>query len=660
MKLFIVESPNKCGKIKKHLGSEYSVAASVGHIRAIPKKGINVDVKNGFTPKFEVISGKKKVIDEIRSLAKKADEIILATDPDREGEAISWHIYDMLDKASQAKCTRVSFTEITKTAIQKSLKNPRDINMNLVDAQKARQVLDRLIGYKVSPVLWYTVGSGTSAGRVQSVALKFVCERHNEIEAFKPEDFWYIESLLQNDNGEFWAKVVTKDKENRYFDEKLSKEDFEKLKTAIYTVDKIDRKEKVSKPYHPFDTPTLQTACSSLFGWNGTKTMKIAQSLYEAGKVTYIRSDSFNIAKEALDEVRDLIGKAADDKYLPARPNTFAKKSGAAAQEAHECIRPTHVFDKCEDLVGDEAKMYKLIRDRFIACQMAPMIVDTVTYHIKTDTKHKLIAKGQTIKFDGWFKVYKYSNAKEVILPEVSESEKLNLRDVKHTKHTTKPPARYNDGSLVKKMDSEGVGRPSTLATIVKSLIDKGYIEREKGKKGGFAATPLGLKVTDYLEPRFKDFFMDAKYTSALEDDLNKIADGDKTFLGVVGDVYKVLQDHIKEAKKNAPEKKEAKGTGVKCVKCDDGEIVEKSGRFGNFFSCNKYPECKTVYVQNDDGNFVVKQKTVAKKTGRKCPECEKEGRRGELLERKNKKNGDKFLGCSEYPKCKYSESLGD
>lgn len=664
MKLFIVESPNKCSKLRGYLGSEYKVAASVGHIRQIPKKGINIDIKNDFTPKFEVSSDKKKVVKELKTLAKEADEIILATDPDREGEAISWHIYDLLPASDKKKCRRVTFSEITKKAVLKSLDNKREIDMDLVDAQKARQVLDRLIGYKVSPVLWYSAHiPKSSAGRVQSIALKLVCDRQKEIEAFKPQDYWFIESLLRGEEGDFWAKVVTKNKDNKYTDETLAKKDLETLKKARYKVAKIERKEKKIKPYPPFDTNSLQATCSTTFNWSLSKSKTIAQKLYEQGLVTYIRSDSFNIAEEALDEVRGLIKKAASADYLPAKANKYSKKSSAASQEAHECIRPTHVYDKGDDITDkDEKKMYKLIRDRFIACQMNPMIVDSVTYHVETNSKHKLIAKGQTIKFDGWSKVYTYSKTKEEILPAVKEKEELKLEDIKKTKHSTNPPAKYNEASLAKKMEEEGVGRPSTRDSIITAIQKKGYVEKEKEKgkgKKGLHASALGMAISEYLSPNFKDFFMNIKYTSSLENDLDEIANGSKSFLDVVGGVYSVLQDHIKDAKvseegeKNAP-----KSTGESCPKCDGGEVMEKFGRFGKFFSCSNYPECKTIFVQQEDGSFAIKKKAVAKKSGKPCPKCQEDGRDGELLIRKNRRDNAEFLGCSLYPKCKYTENM--
>lgn len=661
MKLVIVESPNKCGKIKSFLGADYNVIASVGHIREIPKKGMNIDIKSGsFEPVYETSHDKKDVVKNIRESAKKASEIYLATDCDREGEGIANHIYDVLDKDCQKKCKRITFIEITKKAILDALAKPRGIDKNLVDAQKARQVLDRLIGYKVSPVLWYQAHiAGSSAGRVQSIALQLICDRQREIDAFKPEDYWFIEALLKCQKGEFWAKVVTKDKDNKYLDDKIAQDDLEKLNKAAFEISKIERTEKRNNAPSPFDTNALQSTCSSIFGWSLNKSQAIAQKLYEQGRVTYIRTDSFNISDEALQEVRDFIKESNSKEYLPEKANVHVKKSSAAAQEAHECIRPTHIKETGDDIdENDEKKMYKLIRDRFIACQMTPQIVDMVAYHIKSSTGHALIARGQTIRFDGWAKAYKYSKTKEEILPDASEKEKLDLKEIKKTKHSTQPPARYNEGSLAKMMEKEGVGRPSTRASIIGSIQRKGYVEKEKKSKG-LIATILGLKICDYLQPNFKDFFMNIKYTASLEGELDEIAGGNKNYLSVVGSVYEILQKHIKDSENNSETKpKELKSMGAKCPVCKEGEIVERDGRFGKFFSCNSYPKCKSVFAMDEDGKFKLKEKKEVKKTGKKCPECEKHGRKGELVERKNKSNGNSFYGCSSYPACKFSSPL--
>jgi len=663
-KLFIVESPKKVRTIEKYLSSEYTIMASVGHIRQIPKKGLNIDVKNDFIATYEISEGKKDVVRKIKTSASSADIIYLATDLDREGEAIAWHIYDLLPKKDQVKCKRISYSEITKKAILAAIKSARNINMDLVDAQKARQCLDRLIGYKVSPVLWYSAHiSKSSAGRVQSVALNLVCERQKEIDAFISEDFWYIEALLKADKGNFWAKVVTKEKDNRYKEEKVATKDLEALKNTNYNISKIDRKEKCIKANPPFDTNSLQKACASIFKWSLSKSKTMAQKLYVDGLVTYIRTDSFNIADEAIDEVRGLIKKAATSEYLPSSPYVYSKKSSAATQEAHECIRPTHVYEKGDDIADSDAKkMYKLIRDRFIACQMTPMLIDTVAYHIKTDTNHKLITNGQAVKFDGWHKVYKYSKTKEEILPEVCQGENLDLKEIKKTKHSTKPPARYNEANLADKMETNGVGRPSTRTDIITSIQKKGYVEKEQGKgKRGLIATYLGMKINDYLVPHFKDFFMNIKYTSQIEDELNEIAEGKKNFLEIVNAFYKILTEHIKEAKgTDDVERQEPESTGVKCSACKKEDIVLRDGRFGKFFACNDYKNCKTIYIKGENGKFSPKKKKKFKKLGRKCPECEKHSRDGELIERSNKKTGDKFIGCNKWPACRYTESVKD
>lgn len=658
MKLFIVESPNKCGKLRKYLGEGWSVSPSVGHIRSIPRKGLNIDIKSGFVPLFEISSDKKKVVKELKSLAEKADEIILATDPDREGEAIAWHIYDLFNASCKKKCHRITFDEITQSAVKKALNSKRDIDMNLVNAQKARQVLDRLIGYKISPMLWFTIGKGTSAGRVQSIALKIISEREIEIQNFKPQDFWYIEALLKCKKGEFWAKVVTKDKDNRYLDEKLSQDDFEKLKKATFSIDNIDPKEKIVNAHPPFDTSSLQSTCGGLFGWSVKKTAVLSQSLYEKGLLTYIRTDSFNISQEALDEVRDYISNTYDKNYMPSKANVYHKKSKSAAQEAHECIRPTKIKDQGEDIdTADEQKLYKLIRDRFISCQMSPMLVDTLTYNIKTSSKHKLIAKGQTVKFDGWSKAYKYSSAKEELLPQAEKGEDLDLVDIKRTKHTTQPPARYSEASLVKKLESEGVGRPSTYPSIMESIQKRGYAEKVNKNKM-LQPTELGLRVYNYLQPNFKDFFMDIGFTSNMENDLDEIANGKKEFLEIVSQIYQVMMEEIAKAKKDSPTHKELESTGEPCTVCKKGYIIERHGKFGNFFACDQYPECKSVFVKDEEGKFSLKEKkqSTTKETGISCPVCKK----GKIVSKKGQYG--EFFACNNYPSCKtiFEEKNGE
>ena len=645
--LFIVESPNKIKTLKKFLGSDFVVKASVGHVREIPPKGLNIKVKEGFEPIFKISSGKVDVVSEIKREAKKASEIILATDDDMEGEAISWHIYDLLDNECKKKCKRVTFNAITKKDVTDALKNKKEIDMDKVNAQKARQVLDRLIGYRISPLLCKAVASKTSAGRVQSIALKILSEREIDIKNFKPEDFWYIDALLKGEGGKFWARVQTKDKDNRYLDESISRGDVEKLKKSNFELSKVTKQEKKSNAYPPFDTSSLQTSCSSLFGWGAKKTASYAQNLYSKGFTTYVRTDSFSISGEALTSVREYIKGNYDKSYLSKTANIYSKGK-KSAQEAHECIRPTNVEDEGHSIDNsDEKKLYELIRKRFIACQMAPCVMNTVVYEVDSSSRHKLVAKGQSIKFEGWRGVYDYSKTKEEILPDMKEKTSLNLKDINKSKHSTQPPPRYNEGSLIKKMEKEGVGRPSTYPSIMESIQKRGYVVTTKGKKGQLEVTDLGLNVEKFLNANFsKDFFMDIQFTSGLEDELDLISSGENTFLETVQKTYDLMMGKIKDISN-----REGFGTiatDEPCQKCKKGSIVERHGKFGKFYSCDQYPSCKTIYVLEDD-KFKIKKPSLAKNTGVTCTECKK----GKLVERKNRKDGTKFYGCTNYPSCK-------
>lgn len=650
MKLFIVESPGKCGTLRKILGSEYCVEASIGHIRSIPAKGMNIDIENGFAPKFEVSKGREDVVKKIKKLAAESDEVILATDDDREGEAIAFHLFDVLPKRDQKKCTRITYKEITKAAVTNALKNKRKIDDDMVDAQKARQVLDRLIGYTISPLLWKKVASKTSAGRVQSVALKIVSDRETEIKAFKPTDFWYVDADLKSKKGDFTARVVTKDRDNRYLDQKVLENEYKELESAIYKVEKVLKKAKSVKPNPPFDTSSLQTTASTLFNWPIKKTAKVAQSLYEKGKVTYIRTDSYSIAPEAVSAARALIKSKVGDTYLPSKANIYKKTKGAN-QEAHECIRPTDCTYTGDDLGVDDQKLYRLIRERLVACQMKPMIVDTVTYKIKTSSKHSLIAKGQSVSFDGWSKVYRHLSTKNKILPSVVEGESLDLNHLNKIKGATKPPPRYNEGSLVKKMEDEGVGRPSTYPSIMENIRNREYV-RGIDKKGTLEATELGIKVSSYLSDHFDEFIMNVKYTAELEESLDIICNGKATYLDVVKSTYDQMLVTVNKARGDS-----VNITGsAKCSKCKGGSIVERFGKYGAFYSCDQYPTCKSSYVLGQDGKFQVKEAFKPEK-GPDCPECKKNKRGGVLLKRKNRKENSFFYGCSEYPKCKHTSA---
>jgi len=643
LNLFIVESPNKCKKIKGFLGNDFIVEASYGHIKKIPEKKMNVDL-NTFEPVYAVEKGKAEVVKKLKAVAEKAKVIYLATDPDREGEAIAAHVYSIFGATDKKKCVRVTFHEITKKAVQDAIKSPRSIDDNLVQAQKARQVLDRVIGYTASPLVW-RIASKTSAGRVQSVALRMICERQKEIDAFIPENYWYLDVDLKAEKGPLTARVNTKEKDNRYKDEAGARNDQKELKTAKYELIGIERKDKRVNPYPPFDTASLQGAASALFDWSATKTMAIAQELYETGAVTYIRSDSYSIAKEALDEVREFIGTKYPGE-LPDKPNIYTKKSSAAAQEGHECIRPVHVNPDV-DVSGDAKRLYDLIYSRFVACQMGPMVMDTVTYTIKTDTGHTLTSHGQIIKDEGWYKAYPYAKTTEKSLPDAAEGEILAYLRDEISKHTTQPPAKFNDGTLIKNMESLGVGRPSTRASILKSIQDKGYVVRDKS----FTPTSLGMRINDFLVPGFSDSFLDYKYTAGLEEDLDLIADGKKPYYESVKSVYDALKMKIEAAKKSIP-KKPVISMGVPCPKCKKGEVVERESRFGKFFSCSLWPKCKAILVQ-EDGKYIVKVKKAVEHTDEKCPECG-----GFLSVRTNHKKGTQFLGCTSYPKCKYTKNM--
>jgi len=644
MKLLVVESPAKARKIKSFLGSEYCVEASIGHVREIPPKGINIDIENGFVPIYQVSKSKVEVVKKIKSAAAKAEIVYLATDPDREGEAIAWHLYDLLPSASQRKCKRVSYDQVTKKAVTDAIANARDIDMHLVDAQKARQILDRLIGYRVSPILWYSVAKGTSAGRVQSIALSLICERQKEIDAFKPEDYWHVDAKLACKNGEFWARVVVpQTKDNRFTKEAEADKAVKDLNESEFSVSEIDRSQKKVSPSPPFDTSSLQSACSSMMRWSATKTMQVAQGLYEAGHIVYHRTDSYHVAPEALEAARNMIS-GFGPKYLPDQPNVYHKKSGAAAQEAHECIRPTHLDEDGGMLDGDDKRMYVLIRDRFIASQMTPMILNAATYLVKASKGRDLTASGQSIEFDGFAKIWQHSKPDDTSLPAAEKGEKLDRKEVKLSKHTTKPPDRYNDGSIIKKMESEGVGRPSTRASILKALQEKGYVRKDGT---AFVALPIGFKICDFLIPAFKQHFMDIKFTAGVEDDLDEIASGRKAMLDVMTAFYDKLKGEVRKAKEI---KREIKTFG-ECPACKKGLITERIGIGQSFYSCSAYPKCKAKFKMQEDGTFVMEE--PPKKTGKKCPRCEK----GDLLVRKSRFG--EFIGCSGYPKCRYKANLG-
>ena len=647
--LFIVESPNKCSKLQKILGKDYIVKASVGHIREIPRKGLNIDINNNFEPTYQFIKGKEKIFQELQKIGKDSDSILLATDGDREGEAIAYHIYDCFTVANKKKCKRVVFHEITSKAVLKSIDNQKDIDMDQVNAQKARVILDRLIGYKISPLLCRNVQNKTSAGRVQSIALKYVSEKEKEIKAFIPTDFWSIDAKFQTkEKNIFSAKLITGDKDNRITVQQNAIDIEEELKSDQYKVYKIKKESKLEHPYPPFDTASLQKTASAYWGWSTKKTSQVAQDLYTQGFLTYIRTDSYSIAPEALEEVRQYIASLGG-KLLPDSPKIYSKQSDST-QDAHECIRPTDISVLNTLQSQDADRLYSLIRDRFLTCQMNSAIVENVTYNIKTKKKYEFVAKGKRIIEQNWLKYYSYKKSQDIILPVVEEKELLELHELNNVKSSTQPPPRYKEGSLVDKLEKEGVGRPSTYSSIIQTILERDYVEKIKGSKGSLGATDLGIKVCDFLNSHFDDFFMDTHFTTSLEKRLDLIATGKDDYLKVVGEVYQFM---MKKLNSNKFEKTSStEETGKKCISCSEGNIVKKNGKYGDFYCCSNYPKCKTIF-ELIENKFIIKEKKKVETNGESCPKCKK----GILVKRINKKDKSEFYACNGYPKCKYIKS---
>jgi len=648
MQLIIVESPTKAKTLGRFLGDGYSVEATAGHIKDLPKSKLGIDVDDNFKPDFTDIPKKKDIIKKLKAEGKKAKVIYLATDPDREGEAIAEHVAESLNASSKIK--RIAFHEITKEAVEEALANPRDIDKNLVDAQIARRVLDRLVGYKLSPLLWKKVRRGLSAGRVQSVAVRLIVEKEREIKAFKSDEYW-----------EIYSKVKGKGQEVKDFDTELVKvneklatvknkkeadqiiSDLEKAKFKVFDV----KKKEVSKnPYPPFTTSTMTQAAARIFGWSSKKTMSMAQKLYEEGLITYHRTDSFNLSKSSIENVRKYVRNEYGEKYLPNVPR-FYKTTSKVAQEAHEAIRPTDVNSVVhisDDKWGHgEETLYKLIWARFIACQMNPSLYDETIIDVEACTEYKvqstkylLRAGGQIMKFDGWRKVIpaKMDSEGLVKLPEVVKDEELKHIKTWGDQKFTQPPARYNEASLIKTLEKLGIGRPSTYAPTISTIQLRNYVEKNEGK---FSPTTVGEAVTDFLVGNFPDVFEYA-FTAGMEDGLDKIANGENKWTNIIKTFYKPLANKIGIVDKKAKRVKiETEKLGKKCPDCKDGELVIRIGRFGKFVSCSKFPDCKHT-------------EKYLEKVGVKCPECKE----GDVIIKKTGK-GRNFFGCSRYPECKYA-----
>lgn len=643
--LVIVESPAKAKTIGKYLGRRYTVKASVGHVRDLPKSQFAVDVENGFAPKYITIRGKGAVVKELKDAAKKANKIYLATDPDREGEAISWHLAQVLGIEPTSAC-RVTFNEITKNAVQEAFKQPRPLDQDLVDAQQARRILDRIVGYRLSPLLWKKVKKGLSAGRVQSVAVRLICDREAEIQNFRPEEYWTITAELQTDSKEkFTADFYGRSGEKLPL---VSREETEQVlqqvRDSAFVVSSVRRSERRRNPAAPFTTSTLQQEGSRRLGFTAKRTMRLAQTLYEGitlgkegaiGLITYMRTDSTRVAPQAIAEAEQVIADMFGKEYVMTRQYAGGRRS----QDAHEAIRPTFPERTPESLKTflsrDELRLYRLIWERFLASQMAPAVYDTVAAEIDAGG-YTFRARGSQIKFPGFLLVYKdtkeeKADDKDTLLPELSVSQALLLARLTDKQHFTEPPARYNEAALVKTLEELGIGRPSTYATIIDTIQSRGYVVREQKR---FYPTELGQIVVDLLKEFFSKI-IDVEFTASLESQLDEIEDGSADWVKVLEQFYGPFEQELQraEAEMQAVELTPVE-SDVVCEFCGR-HMVHKTGRFGQFLACPGFPECRNT-------------KPLIKDTGAKCPKCQ-----NKLVERRSKK-GRLFYGCLGYPECDF------
>jgi len=638
--LVIVESPAKAKTINKFLGKDYKVKASMGHVIDLPKSQLGVDVDNDFKPKYITIRGKGKTLSKLKKAAKKSKEVLLATDPDREGEAISWHLSRAL-KLSDKDNHRIAFNEITDNAVQNALENPRKIDKNLVDAQQARRVLDRLVGYKLSPLLWKKVRKGLSAGRVQSVAVKIICNREEEIDAFDPKEYWTISADLEKKEEKFEAELYRINNEKFEINsEKEVNEITSDMKDEKFVVNSVKEGKRKNNPNPPYTTSTLQQRASSLLGFSAKKTMYVAQQLYEGinigndtvGLISYIRTDSTRISKEAKNEAHNYINDNFGSKYLKKNKKY---KSSDSAQDAHEAIRPTSVFRVPKKikkhLTRDQYRLYKIIWERFLASQMKSAVYKTLFVKIKVGEKYTFKVSGSKILFPGFLKVLSHRNFKDDNLPEFEKGDKLKLNEIKPEQHFTKPPSRYTEASLVKTLEEKGIGRPSTYAPTISTIISREYVEKE-GKS--LKPTKLGKTVTKLLSEYFPDV-TDVEFTAQLEKRLDQIEESGEDWKKIISDFYFPFEERLDEAHENMEKVNVLEETDEVCDKCGRPMVV-KYGRYGKFLACSGYPECKNT-------------KPFLVKTGVDCPKCDD----GEIVERKSKK-GKKFYGCSNYPDCDF------
>ncbi len=665
MNLVIVESPTKAKTISKFLGSDYKIESSYGHIRDLPKSKMGIDIENNFEPQYIIPTRAKKNVSNLKKLAAKSDKIILATDEDREGEAIAWHLAQAL-KIDYASTDRIVFHEITKEAIAEALKKPRQLDIKLVNAQQARRILDRLVGYELSPFLWKKVAKGLSAGRVQSVSVRLTVEREKTIKAFKPDEYWTIEADLKTqDKKQILARL---NKINNKTVDKLEIKDqaqaekiITKLQKADYKILTVDKKQTKKNPPKPFTTSSLQQAANRLLGFSAKQTMVIAQQLYEHGFITYMRTDSLNLSDKFLNDAKKYLKNDLGEKYCLTTPRKFKTKS-KGAQEAHEAIRPTEANQTPESLEKkldkNQTRLYRLIWQRSVASQMPATEVDSTTIDIDAlKTDYEFRTTGQIIKFDGYLKIYP-EKSQEIELPDVKKDDELNLIELNKEQHFTKPPARYSDAGLVKAMERYGIGRPSTYAPTISTIIDRNYVQRDENKK--LMPTDIAFVVVDLLTKHFPEI-IDYEFTAKVEDDLDKIADGTMEWQPVIKDFYLPFHENLEKKYKEINKQDimpEEKSNEV-CDKCGAPMII-KTGRYGKFLACSAFPDCKNIKSlpgtdKDKDGTADSKEieELTKKYKNEVCEKC------GSPMAVKVGKFGP-FLGCTGYPKCKTIKNIGE
>ena len=653
-KLVIVESPTKVKTVKKYLGDGYNVTASMGHVRDLPAAKLSVDIKNDFAPKYAVIKGKEKLVKELKGMVAESDEVYLATDPDREGEAISWHLATLLG-LDMDKANRITFNEITKTGIENGMKQPRSIDMNLVNAQQARRILDRLVGYKLSPFISQKIRRGLSAGRVQSVAVRLIVDRENEIRAFVPEEYWTLDAKFTAPNRKSFSasfygdetgkvKITSKEQADSYL---------ARLDNAKYSVTSVKKGTRKKNPAPPFITSTLQQEASRRMGFQAQRTMRAAQELYEGvdiagigttGLITYMRTDSLRISEEARAATNSFILQTYGEKYLPEKPRYF--KSRSNAQDGHEAIRPTNPALTPDmvraSLTSDQYKLYTLIWKRFVASLMATCIQNTVKAEIDAVTEGidgycRFTAAGYSVKFDGYTVLYEESTDEEEEaegkLPELNTGDKLKLKELKGSQHFTQPPARYTEASLIKALEENGIGRPSTYATIITTIVKREYVKRQQKQ---LYPTELGEAITKLLKEKFSKI-VNTKFTAGMETKLDEVGEGKEDYIAMLHEFYDEFDKNLQKVKAEMKDVKiqlDEDVTDIPCEKCGRMMVV-KVGRYGKFLACPGYPECKNA-------------KPLVTKTNAKCPKCG-----GEVIEKKSKK-GYTFYGCSNWPDCDF------